>query len=545
MSYQVLPNKTIQGPDGNRFVVRGVTMFDYLLISHEARTDQNYRQIYSPSGTGPGTGVSEPTYYARLQFIDTAHVRATMKDAKNNGVNLIRVTVEPAVMFASVSYVDPVDGLTYPSDISMLDTIIAEADALGLVVQLQPGNDASSDAYNIAFLSWLGTRYLNTGNVWIDTANEVNGTNSDVFNATVWQAEVRQYVQALRATGFANPICVDAPGWGDRVDLVYTALTTDAVFRDDPNLIVQPHFYTLFGEADFRITRLPTVKSHWAQYIGQFCMVVGEVGIDNFAGRFDPNLDPAIPSVNLTEWGNMQAAIGDFLSWCNEQTQFSSFSGVIGHSWYAYIPGMAMHDDNSMHQAGGAWSTWGTIFRTKYLSPPVLTSAQWLRYLASVQGRMSNGTVGTPAFQAEGQTGVAGAALFIAPDASGSYAAFHRRDNNSMTGQIVGNGSTGVNYASVSDYRLKDNPVDFDPAEVVALFKRLRPVVAGWKASPSKRELMFLAHEVQAVIPSAVSGEKDGPSMQTLDYGKLTPLLTATLLSVLERLEKLEHKENK
>ena len=543
MTYQVLPNKTIQGPDGHRFIVRGVTMFDYLLISHEARTDQNYRQIYSPSGKGPSTGISEPTYYARLQFINVAHVRATMKDAKNNGVNLIRLAVEPAVMFASVSYVDPADGLTYPSDADMLDTIIAEAAALGMVVQLQPANDFSATADNITFLSWLATRYTTAGHVWIDTANEVNGTNASVFDAAAWQAEVRQYVQAIRATGFTNPICIDAPGWGERVDLVYAALTTDAVFRDDPNLIVQPHFYTLYGEADFRITRLPAVQARWAQYIGQFCIVVGEVGIDNFAGRFDPNLDPGTPSISLTEWGNMQAAVSDFLSWCNEQTQFSAFSGVIGHSWYAYIPGMAIHDDNSMHQSGGAWSTWGAIFRNKYLSPPVLTSAQWLRQLSALQGRMGNGTVGTPTFQAEGKAGVAGASMFIAPDAYGIYAAFHRRDNNTMTGQIVGNGSTGVNYASVSDYRLKDNPVDFDPDEAVKLFKRLRPVVAGWKANPAKRELMFLAHEVQAIIPSTVSGEKDGPAMQTIDYGKLTPLLTAALLVALERLEKLEHKE--
>lgn len=380
MSYQVLSNKTIRGADGNRFIVRGVTMFDYLLDSFETRSNYNFRERQFPAGKGAAYGISEPTYFARSVYVNAAHIRQTLKTAWNNNVNLIRVAVEPAVMYASVSYVDPADGLTYPSDPDMLDDIIAAAGELGMVVQLQPVNDNSLTADNVTFLSWLGNRYLNTGHVWIDTANEVNGYANgavDVHNASIWAAEVRQYMLAIRSSGFKNPVCVDLPSWSSRIDTVYNTLTTDTAFSKDPNMILQIHYYPAPGETDFRTARLPVVLSQWVNYIGQFCIVVGEVGIDNLAGRYDPNLDPGVPSVNVTAWEQMKASSRDFLTWCRDKTKLTSFSGVIGTMWTAYVYNMTTHDDNSMRQGGlpyydADWSMWGTIFRDRYLSPPVV-----------------------------------------------------------------------------------------------------------------------------------------------------------------------------
>ena len=52
------------------------------------------------------------------------------------------------------------------------------------------------------------------------------------------------------------------------------------------------------------------------------------------------------------------------------------------------------------------------------------------------------------------------------------------------------------------------------------------PIKFDWKNSSEKDE-GFLAHEAQEVVHYAVVGEKDGEEMQGIDYGKLTPLLTA------------------
>jgi hypothetical protein len=56
----------------------------------------------------------------------------------------------------------------------------------------------------------------------------------------------------------------------------------------------------------------------------------------------------------------------------------------------------------------------------------------------------------------------------------------------------------------------------------------------------------FLAHEAQAVVPEAVTGEKDAvdddgnPVYQGIDQSKLVPLLTAALQEAIGRIETLE-----
>jgi hypothetical protein len=120
MRFKVQPNKTL-ALNGQRFIARGVQMFDYLFCSFEARDNYNFRKIYCPVGTGYGTGISEPTYYAKLQYIDTDNVKAQLTKAQDMGCNLIRVNIEPAIRYASVDYVDPSNGLGYPPDIDMLD----------------------------------------------------------------------------------------------------------------------------------------------------------------------------------------------------------------------------------------------------------------------------------------------------------------------------------------------------------------------------------------------------------------------------------------
>ena len=57
---------------------------------------------------------------------------------------------------------------------------------------------------------------------------------------------------------------------------------------------------------------------------------------------------------------------------------------------------------------------------------------------------------------------------------------------------------------------------------------------------------MFIAHEVQEAVPAAVTGEhnevnEDGEAIyQTVDYGRVTPLLAAVLKSALARIDALE-----
>lgn len=104
-------------------------------------------------------------------------------------------------------------------------------------------------------------------------------------------------------------------------------------------------------------------------------------------------------------------------------------------------------------------------------------------------------------------------------------------------------GASSTAYNTSSDYRLKENvqPMVGASDRVMAL----NPVNFAWKSDGSRVD-GFLAHEVQVVVPEAVTGEKDAvdadgnPEYQGIDQSKLVPLLTAALQDALNRITKLE-----
>ena len=112
----------------------------------------------------------------------------------------------------------------------------------------------------------------------------------------------------------------------------------------------------------------------------------------------------------------------------------------------------------------------------------------------------------------------------------------------------TGNISTtisAVSYNTASDYRLKENVVDFSNG--INVVKSLRPANFTWKNEPSAGSVTgFIAHEVQAVVPQAVNGEKDAVNpdgsikTQGIDHSKLVPILTAAIKELIARVEALE-----
>ena len=130
--------------------------------------------------------------------------------------------------------------------------------------------------------------------------------------------------------------------------------------------------------------------------------------------------------------------------------------------------------------------------------------------------------------------------------------------NSSSRGQITWNGSNVV-YGGASDYRLKENVVDI--TDGISRVKQLQPRRFNWINDPTKNtQDGFIAHEVQSVIPIAVTGTKDKvvtqeefnndtqpedkevgtPIYQQMDYGKVTPLLTAAVKELIAKVETLE-----
>jgi len=110
-------------------------------------------------------------------------------------------------------------------------------------------------------------------------------------------------------------------------------------------------------------------------------------------------------------------------------------------------------------------------------------------------------------------------------------------------GTISTNGSSTA-YNTTSDYRLKENVTAV--ADGIARLQQLKPSRFNFKVEPGKTVDGFIAHEVQAVVPEAITGTKDevdadgNPVYQGIDQSKLVPLLTAALQEAVAKIESLE-----
>lgn len=137
-------------------------------------------------------------------------------------------------------------------------------------------------------------------------------------------------------------------------------------------------------------------------------------------------------------------------------------------------------------------------------------------------------------------SGTGGAPIYACRDNNGDGLIFYR--DGAVRGKVVINTSS-VSYNTSSDYRLKENVVGLGNASSRVL--QLNPVRFNFIGDSNTVD-GFLAHEAQAVVPEAVSGEKDAvnaegnPDYQGIDQSKLVPLLTAALQEALARIETLE-----
>jgi hypothetical protein len=115
------------------------------------------------------------------------------------------------------------------------------------------------------------------------------------------------------------------------------------------------------------------------------------------------------------------------------------------------------------------------------------------------------------------------------------YAHIFRNSSNSTVGSIICSGSS-TSFNTSSDYRLKE---DVQPmAGALEKVQALKPVTYKWKSTGESSE-GFIAHELQAVCPSAVSGEKDALNEDgsIKPQGIDTSFLVATLTAAIQELK--------
>jgi len=152
-------------------------------------------------------------------------------------------------------------------------------------------------------------------------------------------------------------------------------------------------------------------------------------------------------------------------------------------------------------------------------------------------------SLGSLALQANNDNG--GFVLIEKTSSSGDgdrFIKFSRADVS--IGTIDMNGTTGVSYNTSSDYRLKENVIDMTGA--TERLKQLNPVRFNFIADADRTVDGFLAHEVQDIVPEAITGTKDevdadgNAVYQGIDQSKLVPLLVATIQELEARIAALE-----
>jgi hypothetical protein len=110
--------------------------------------------------------------------------------------------------------------------------------------------------------------------------------------------------------------------------------------------------------------------------------------------------------------------------------------------------------------------------------------------------------------------------------------------NGTNVGSISVSGSV-TSYNVTSDYRLKQ---DFKPFNGLDLVSKIKVYDYEWKDG-NKRMNGVIAHELQEVVPYAVTGKKDAKEMQSVDYSKLVPILVKAIQELKAEIEIL--KQNK
>ena len=103
----------------------------------------------------------------------------------------------------------------------------------------------------------------------------------------------------------------------------------------------------------------------------------------------------------------------------------------------------------------------------------------------------------------------------------------------SNPGTIQATNSTTMVYGSSSDYRIKSNIVPLSNS--IEFITKLRPVNFTFNENPTEVVGGFIAHEIQELIPHAVTGVKDDVDengkmrIQNLDVSFVVPYLTAAV----------------
>jgi hypothetical protein len=168
------------------------------------------------------------------------------------------------------------------------------------------------------------------------------------------------------------------------------------------------------------------------------------------------------------------------------------------------------------------------------------TGVERMRITSGGDVEITGGYTSSQSFQSTGSLRVSSnstatngnVALELMNDATGTRYLATFTNYNGVVGSISTYASA-TSYNTSSDYRLKENVVEMTGA--LDRVSQLKPSRFNFIADADKTVDGFLAHEVQEIVPEAITGEKDAvneegnPEYQGIDQSKLVPLLVGAI----------------
>jgi hypothetical protein len=145
---------------------------------------------------------------------------------------------------------------------------------------------------------------------------------------------------------------------------------------------------------------------------------------------------------------------------------------------------------------------------------------------------------------------------FTSTVTTGYPAVFYHDDGGGSPSAVgsISNSSSATSFNTSSDYRLKEDLKDFNGLDKIS---KIKTYDFKWK-NDNSRSYGVLAHELQEIIPQAVTGEKDGMTIQketneegevidkevinpqNVDYSKIVPVLLKSIQEQQEIIEDLK-----
>ena len=123
---------------------------------------------------------------------------------------------------------------------------------------------------------------------------------------------------------------------------------------------------------------------------------------------------------------------------------------------------------------------------------------------------------------------------------------YFQKQGNNIGAIIAANNGSGVSFNTTSDYRLKTDLRNYSGIELV---NKIKTYDFSWKANSSRMHGV-MAHELQEILPYAVSGSKDAIDdngkmvPQGVDYGKITPVLVKAIQEQDKKINQLKKEKD-